>query len=322
MIYRPRRNRKSQAIRELVAQTRLHTNDLIMPLFLVAGTQQKQEIKTMPNIYRYSLDLLLKECEKIHSLGIQAIALFPCLENHLKDKIASESYNENGLYLNAIREIKKQFPQLLIITDVAMDPYNSDGHDGLVENGKILNDQTLEILSRMALCQAQAGADIIAPSDMMDGRIGHIRQTLDTEGFQQTNIMSYTIKYASAYYKPFRDALDSTPKTGDKKTYQMDWRNRREALLELTLDEQEGADIVMIKPGIAYLDILADFAQHTTLPIAIYQVSGEYSMIKIACQQDIFNEEDIVLETLTSFKRAGANMIVSYFSQKIAPILK
>ena len=321
-MIRPRRNRKSHAIRELIAETHLRANDLIMPLFLVSGDKQKQTIKTMPNIYRYSLDLLLKECEKIQSLGIKAIALFPCLEDKLKDKIASQSYNEKGLYLSAIREIKKQFPQLLIISDVAMDPYSSDGHDGLVKNGEILNDETLEILSRMALAQAHAGSNIIAPSDMMDGRIGHIRQALDKENFTQTNIMSYTAKYASAYYGPFRDALDSTPKIGDKKTYQMDSRNRREALLELSLDEQEGADIVMVKPGIAYLDILSDFAQNSTLPIAVYQVSGEYSMIKLACQQGIFKEEDIVLETLNSFKRAGANMILSYFSQDIAVILK
>ena len=322
MNIRPRRNRKSKAIRSIVRETTLNVDDLVMPFFLVDGENQKQEITSMPHIFRFSVDLLLKKCEKIMDLGIKSIALFPCIDESLKSSDAKESYNSQGLLPQAIRLIKKNFPSLIIISDVAMDPYSSDGHDGLFSNGEILNDKTLEILSLMALCQAEAGADIVAPSDMMDGRVGFIRKALDNQGFSKTSILSYTAKYASGLYEPFRDALDSTPKQGDKKTYQMDIANKREALRELALDLKEGADIVMVKPGLFYLDIVKCFAENSNIPIAVYNVSGEYAMVQNAINLGLFKEKEIILETLTSFKRAGADLIFSYHSLQAASFLK
>jgi porphobilinogen synthase len=254
-------------------------------------------------------------------LGIRAFALFPALPESKKDRFATESYNEEGIYLKAIREIKRQLPEACIISDVAMDPYSSDGHDGLVENGKILNDETLEILAKMAVAQARAGVDIVAPSDMMDGRVGYLRQALDAEGFTEVSIMAYTAKYASAFYGPFRDALDSAPKFGDKKTYQMNPANAKEALIEAELDFAEGADFLMVKPALPYLDVIRLLAEHYPLPIAAYNVSGEYAMIKAAAQQGWLDGEKVMLESLLSIKRAGAKIILTYFAKEVAPLL-
>jgi porphobilinogen synthase len=317
MVQRPRRNRKSEAIRNLVRETTLSKNDLLFPLFLLPGKAKKEEIKSMPGIFRLSLDLLLKEVEYCLNLGIQAFAIFPCLPDPSKDKYATEGLNPDGLYIKALYQIKKEFPEAIIMTDVAMDPYSSDGHDGLVENGEIVNDKTLEILGKMALIQAQTGIDIIGPSDMMDGRVRHIRTVLDTNGFTNTSIMSYTAKYASAYYGPFRDALDSAPKFGDKKTYQMDYANKKEALIEAALDEAEGADFLMVKPALAYLDIIHVLKENSNLPIAAYNVSGEYAMIKAAAEKGWIDNNKVILETLTSIKRAGSDVILSYFSREI-----
>ncbi|WP_286850391.1 porphobilinogen synthase, partial [Sphingobacterium sp. UBA7253] len=250
MLQRPRRNRKSAVIRDMIQETRLDASNLIFPLFIVDGQNQKTEVKSMPGIYRYSIDNLLKEVESCLKLGLRSFDLFPNIEESLKDKYATESYRDGSLYLRAIAAVKKNFPEACIVTDVAMDPYSSDGHDGIVENGEILNDETLEVLGKMALAHAQSGADIIAPSDMMDGRIGYIRELLDHNGFTNVSLMSYTAKYASAYYGPFRDALGSAPKHGDKKTYQMNPANAKEALIEAQLDAQEGADFLMVKPGL------------------------------------------------------------------------
>lgn len=256
MLQRPRRNRKSAVIRDMVQETQLTASNLIFPLFIVDGSNQKVEVSSMPGIYRHSIDNLLREVESCLSLGLRAFDMFPAVEESLKDKYATESYREGTLYLRAIEAVKKNFPEACIVTDVAMDPYSSDGHDGIVENGEILNDETLEVLGKMALAHAQAGADIIAPSDMMDGRIGYLRQILDQNGFTNISLMSYTAKYASAFYGPFRDALGSAPKKGDKKTYQMNPANQREALIEAHLDTVEGADFLMVKPGLPYLDVI------------------------------------------------------------------
>lgn len=316
MERRPRRNRKSVGIRNMVQETHLSSHDLLFPLFLLPGHKKKEEISSMPGIYRYSLDLLLHEIEACLALGIPAFAVFPCLPDSLKDATATESWNKKGLYLSALKTIKTTFPQAVIMTDVAMDPYSSDGHDGLVKDGKILNDETLEILGRMALAQAETGIDIIGPSDMMDGRVGHIRGVLDAAGFVDTSIMSYTAKYASAYYGPFRDALDSAPKFGDKKTYQMNPANTSEALIEAELDTQEGADFLMVKPALAYLDIISSLNQAFDLPIAAYNVSGEYAMIKAAAQQGWLQNDQVIAETLLSMKRAGADVILTYFAKE------
>jgi porphobilinogen synthase len=317
-IVRPRRNRKSIVIRDLVEETRLNIKDFIFPIFVTAGVKVKTPIVSMPGIYRYSLDLLLEEIGQCIDLGIQSFDLFPHYQENLKDSFASESLNENGLYLNAIATIKNRFPSICLMTDVAMDPYSSDGHDGFVKDGKILNDETLEILGKMALAQAKAGADIIGPSDMMDGRVGYIRQKLDANQFYDISIMSYTAKYASAFYGPFRDALDSAPKFGDKKTYQMNPANSKEALVEAMLDVQEGADFLMVKPALAYLDIIKLLADNTQLPIAAYNVSGEYAMIKAAAQNGWIDGERAMLESLISIKRAGAKIILSYFAKELA----
>ena len=317
MLNRPRRNRKSQAIREMVQENHLHASDFIFPLFIIEGKNQQTEVSSMPGIFRYSIDNLLKEVESCLKLGIKSFDLFPNLEESLKDKTASESLNESGLYLKAIKEVKSNFPEACVITDVAMDPYSSDGHDGFVENGEILNDITLEILAKMAVAQAKAGADIIAPSEMMDGRVQYIREALDDEGFTNVSIMSYTAKYASAFYGPFRDALNSAPKFGDKKTYQMNPANQREALIEGALDMQEGADFLMVKPALAYLDVIKLMKDNFDLPIAAYNVSGEYAMIKAAAQRGWLNEEKAIVETLMGIKRAGADVILTYHAKEV-----
>jgi porphobilinogen synthase len=302
----------------MVEETRLTVKDFIFPMFLIDGINQKVEVASMPGIYRYSLDLMLKEIESCVNLGVMAFDIFPAYPESKKDKFATESYNPETFYLQAIHKIKTTFPGVVVMTDVAMDPYSSDGHDGLVENGKILNDQTLEILGRMSLAQAQAGADILGPSDMMDGRVGFIRNVLDENGFTDVSIMSYTAKYASAFYGPFRDALDSAPKSGDKKTYQMDPANYYEALIEADLDTEEGADFLMVKPALAYLDVIRLLKDNSNLPIAAYNVSGEYAMIKASAQRGWLDGERAMLESLLSIKRAGANVILSYFAKEFA----
>lgn len=318
---RPRRNRKSESVRQLVQETTLSVSDFIFPMFVMEGTGITSEVKSMPGIYRYSIDTLLEELKEVTDLGIKAIDLFPNYPESRKDKIASESYKEDTFYLKAISAVKEKFPELTIMTDVAMDPYSSDGHDGLVENGKIVNDATLHILGKMSLAQARAGADILGPSDMMDGRVGYLRELLDDEDFTDVSIMSYTAKYASAYYGPFRDALDSAPKFGDKKTYQMNPANRREALIEADLDVAEGADFLMVKPAMCYLDIIRLLHDNFDLPIAAYNVSGEYSMVKAASQNGWLDYDRTVLETLMSIKRAGAKVILTYFAKDAARLI-
>jgi porphobilinogen synthase len=302
----------------MVQETQVINSDLIFPLFLVEGKNTSSEVKSMPGIHRFSSDLMLKEIEACMNLGIHSFALFPNISEGLKDKYATESYNPEGLYLKAIREIKKYFPESCIMTDVAMDPYSSDGHDGIVENGEILNDETLEILGRMAVAQAQAGADIVGPSDMMDGRVGYIRKELDKEGFTKVSIMAYSAKYASAFYGPFRDALDSAPKFGDKKTYQMNPANQREAIIEAQLDFGEGADFLMVKPALPYLDVIKTLSDNFDLPIAAYNVSGEYAMIKAAAQNGWLDGDKAMFESLTAIKRAGAKIILTYFAKEFA----
>ncbi|MEQ8532331.1 MAG: porphobilinogen synthase [Imperialibacter sp.] len=319
---RPRRNRKSAVIREMVEETRLSTKDFIFPLFVVEGAGKRVEVKSMPGIFRFSLDLLLKEIEECLMLGIRTFAIFPAIDDSKKDKYATESLNGEGLYLRALSEIKKRFPEACLMTDVAMDPYSSDGHDGLVKDGQIVNDETLEILGKMAVAQAGSGADIIGPSDMMDGRVGYIREMLDDAGYTNTSILAYTAKYASAFYGPFRDALDSAPKAGDKKTYQMDTANRNEALIEAELDYNEGADILMVKPALAYLDVIRLLKDNFPLPIAAYNVSGEYAMIKAAAQNGWLDGEKAMVESLLSIKRAGASIILSYFAREFAQLQK
>lgn len=318
MPQRPRRNRKSAAIRSAVSETQVSVNNLLFPLFVLDGQNKREEISSMPGIYRFSEDLILKEIEACLKLGVNMFALFPAVDDSLKDKTATYSYARDNFYCRTIRNVKARFPEAMILTDVAMDPYSSDGHDGLVKDGKILNDETLPILGNMALAQAEAGADIIGPSDMMDGRVGYIRNVLDENGFTDVSIMSYTAKYASGFYGPFRDALSSAPKFGDKKTYQMDYANVKEALLEAELDEDEGADFLMVKPALAYLDVIKALADASHLPIAAYQVSGEYAMVKAAAEKGWLNEEKIVEETLTAIKRAGASIILTYFARQFA----
>ena len=322
MYRRPRRNRKSQVIRDMVEETRVGTDDLILPIFLIDGKNKKTEVGSMPGIFRLTTDLVLKEVEECMNLGIRAFDIFPAVEDQFKDKNATRSYDPDFFYLKALREVKKRFPEACVMTDVAMDPYSSDGHDGLVKEGKIVNDDTLEILGRMALAQAETGIDILGPSDMMDGRVGFIRNLLDKNGFTEVSIMSYTAKYASGFYNPFRDALDSAPKFGDKKTYQMNPANRREALIEAELDAAEGADFLMVKPALAYLDIISDLKQNSTLPIAAYNVSGEYSMIKAAALKGWLDGDRVMNECLLSIKRAGADVILTYFAKEFAKARK
>jgi len=321
-IQRPRRLRRTATLRRMVRETTLVVDDLIYPMFVTEGEGQKVEIASMPGCYRYSLDLLLKEIAEVSSLGINAIALFPVIPESKKDDTGKESYNPEGLVQQTVKAIKQAVPDIVVITDVALDPFTTHGHDGLVdENGTILNDPTVEVLVKMALSQAEAGADFVAPSDMMDGRVGAIRQALHTEGYINVGILAYSAKYASAYYGPFRDALDSAPKFGDKKTYQMDAANAREAIKEVELDIAEGADIVMVKPALAYLDIIQQIRQTTQLPIAAYNVSGEYAMIKAAAQLGWIDEKQVILESLTSMKRAGADLILTYFAKEVALML-
>ncbi|MCH2048717.1 MAG: porphobilinogen synthase [Trichodesmium sp. St16_bin4-tuft] len=322
-VVRPRRLRRTPALRRMVEETQLTVNDLIYPLFVMEGEGQKVEVVSMPGSYRYTLDLLLKEIEDAYNLGINAIALFPLVAEAKKDNFGTESYNSEGLIQRTVRAIKQTIPDIVVITDVALDPYSSKGHDGIVgKNGVILNDPTVEVLVKQALSQAEAGADIVAPSDMMDGRIGAIRKALDAAEYFDVGILAYSAKYASAYYGPFRDALDSAPKFGDKKTYQMDSANAREALKEVALDIAEGADMVMVKPALAYLDIICEVKKTTNLPVAAYNVSGEYAMIKAAGEKGWIDEKKVMLETLTSMKRAGADLILTYFAKEVALILK
>ena len=318
MNQRPRRNRKSIGIREMVAETNLKIESLIYPLFIVDGKNMKIPINSMPNCFRWSLDLLIKEIEICGELGIKNFVLFPAVDDSLKDKTATYSYSSANFYLKAINTIKNKFPEFTLMSDVAMDPYSSDGHDGLVIKGGIDNDQSLPILCKMALSQAEAGIDIIGPSDMMDGRIGAIREVLDDNNFKNTSIMSYTAKYASAFYGPFRDALDSAPKYGDKKTYQMDPRNKKESLIEAELDEIEGADILMIKPALSYLDVIQTVKENTNLPVSAYNVSGEYSMVHAAAEKGWLDYDQTLIEVLTSIKRAGADIILTYFAKDFA----
>ena len=320
MLRRPRRNRKSQVIRDMAQETTLSKSDLIYPLFMVQGQGVKDEVPSMPGIFRFSVDNLMKEIGECVDLGIKTFCLFPAFPESQKDKYATMSYDPDNFYLKAIEQIKKEIPTACIMTDVAMDPYSSDGHDGIVENGEILNDETLEVLGKMSLAQAKAGADILGPSDMMDGRVEYIRELLDDEGFTGVSIMSYTAKYASAFYGPFRDALDSAPKSGDKKTYQMNPANVREALIEAELDEIEGADMLMVKPALSYLDVIKELNEASNLPIAAYNVSGEYAMIKAADQKGWLDGEKTMLEVLLSIKRAGAKIILTYFAKEYAKL--
>jgi porphobilinogen synthase len=315
---RPRRNRKNTAIRNMVQENWVTVNDLIFPLFLTEGKNKRSEIESMPGIFRLSADLMLKEVEVCMNLGLKAFCIFPSIADNLKDASATEALKENGLYPSTIQLIKKEFPESVIMTDVAMDPYSSDGHDGLVKDGKILNDETLDILAEMALVQARAGADIIGPSDMMDGRVGAIRAALDDEGFTDVSIMAYTAKYASAFYGPFRDALSSAPKFGDKKTYQMNPANSKEALLEAELDYAEGADFLMVKPALSYLDVIKLLNENFQLPIAAYNVSGEYAMVKAASAKGWIDGDKVRNEILISIKRAGASVILTYFAKEFA----
>lgn len=322
IVHRPRRLRRTETLRRMVRENSLRVEDLIYPLFVMEGEGQREEVPSMPGCYRYSLDLLLAEVKEVYSLGIGAIALFPLIPHDQKDNGGTESYNPEGLIPRAVRAIKQAVPNLLVITDVALDPYSSKGHDGIVQDGTILNDETVAVLVKQALVQAEAGADFVAPSDMMDGRVGAIRRALDAEGWINVGILAYSAKYASDYYGPFRDALDSAPKSGDKKTYQMDVANAKEAIKEVDLDIAEGADIVMVKPALAYLDIICQIKQHTNLPVAAYNVSGEYAMIKAAAEQGWIDEKKVVLETLISMKRAGADLILTYFAKDVALMLQ
>ena len=318
ITHRPRRNRKSEVIRNMVQENTVSVNDFIFPLFLIDGKNKTTEVNSMPGIFRYSPDLILKEIESCMKLGIKAFDVFPSINDKLKDKRATESLNKNGLYLKTLTQIKKEFPESCIMTDVAMDPYSSDGHDGLVEKGEIVNDKTLSILAKMAVAQADCGIDIIGPSDMMDGRVGVIREALDKAGHSNVSIMSYTAKYASAFYGPFRDALDSAPKFGDKKSYQMNPANSNEALIEAQLDTSEGADFLMVKPALSYLDVIKDLNTNFELPIAAYNVSGEYSMVKAAAAKGWIDGDKVSDEILLSIKRAGASIILTYFAKEWA----
>ena len=320
-INRNRRLRSSKVIRDLVSESKINLTDLIVPLFIKDGKNIKEEIESMPSYYRMSLDVIEKEVKFLYEIGLKSVLLFVKVSENLKDNEGLEAINPNGLMQRAIKTIKNSVPEMVIITDVALDPYSIYGHDGIVKNNKILNDSTNDVLSKMALSHAESGADIIAPSDMMDGRIKKIRETLELNKFHETAIMSYSIKYASNFYGPFRDALNSKPNFGDKKTYQMDFRNRDEAFLEVKNDLEEGADIIMIKPGLPYLDIIRDIKENFSCPIAVYQVSGEYSMLKAAAEKGWLEEKKVIIEQLTAFKRAGASMIVSYHSIDIAKSL-
>jgi len=323
MIRRPRRNRKSAAIRKLVAEKEVTTGNLIHPLFLVEGKKVDEVITSLPIARRLSLDNMLKEIEECMTAGLDKFIIFPKIPSKYKDKKGTHSYKSTNFYLKAAKEIKKRFPEACLISDVALDPYSVDGHDGIVKNGKIVNDETLAVLQKMSVAQAAAGFDILGPSDMMDGRVGAIREALDGKGFVDTSIMSYTAKYASAFYGPFRDALGSAPVEGadipkDKKSYQMDPANKREALIEADLDTAEGADFLMVKPALHYLDVIHALDTHFDLPIAAYHVSGECAMLLAACKEGWLNYDEVMPETLLSIHRAGAEAIITYFAKDFA----
>jgi porphobilinogen synthase len=318
MLQRPRRNRLTPTLRNLVQENHLQVSSLIQPLFLVPGENIKLEIKSLPGIFRFSEDLLLEEIGTCMAVGVNTFLIFPAIPEELKDKGATYSYSKDNFYLKAARNIKKKFPSSCIISDVAMDPYSIDGHDGWVEDGQILNDKTLPVLAKMAAAQAEAGFDMIGPSDMMDGRIQYIREYLDNEGYTNTGIMAYTAKYASAFYGPFRDALDSAPKAGDKKTYQMNPANLQEALKEAHLDISEGADVIMVKPALHYLDVIHLLKTNTNIPIAAYHVSGECAMLIAAAQNGWLDRQKAIEETLMGIKRAGADIIITYFAREYA----
>ena len=320
-IQRNRRLRSSASLRALVQEFSLSPNDFIVPLFVIEGSQTKEEIPSMPGYFRMSTDLLSKQVKNLWSLGLKSVLLFVKVPDALKDNLGTEALNPEGLMQRAIKTVKEATPEMVVMTDVALDPYSSFGHDGIVEGEKIVNDSTVKVLSKMALSHVQAGADVVAPSDMMDGRILKIREELEAANFTETVIMSYSAKYASAFYGPFRDALDSAPGFGDKKTYQMDFRNRKEALIETRRDLEEGADIVMVKPGLAYLDIIRDLREEVAAPIAAYQVSGEYAMLKAAAEKGWLDHDQIMLEQLLSFKRAGASLIASYFAEEAVKLI-
>ena len=318
MRIRPRRNRANSSVRGMVRETRISLEQLVYPLFLLEDKQAIQPILSMPGISRFGLEKLMVEVDECMNAGVTNFILFPAVDEKHKDKYASYSLDASNFYLTAIRELKKRFPEAIFISDVAMDPYSSDGHDGLVIDNQIVNDETLPILSAMAVAQAEAGFDIIGPSDMMDGRVGEIRDALDNQGFLNVGIMSYTAKYASAFYGPFREALDSAPKSGDKKTYQMDYANRKEALREAELDEEEGADFLMVKPALCYLDVIRDLSNYSSLPIAAYNVSGEYAMLKAAAERGWIDYNKAMPEMLTSIARSGASVILTYFAKEYA----
>lgn len=325
-LRRNRRLRTNETIRGLIRENSITANDFLVPLFIVEGENVKEEIASMPNYYRYSLDTLEEELKELWSLGLKSILLFVKVSDNLKDNAGTEALNPNGLMQRSIKLIKSLYPQMVVMTDVALDPYSSYGHDGIVSNGKIINDDTADFLAQMSLSHAQAGADFVAPSDMMDGRILLIRETLEDNGYTDVGIMSYSAKYASAFYGPFRDALDSAPVDmldipKDKKTYQMDSANRIEALRETEMDIDEGADIVMVKPGMAYLDIVRDIKNEFDVPVAVYQVSGEYAMIKAAAEKGWLNHDEVMLESIIAFKRAGANIIASYFAKDVVKLI-
>tara|TARA_B100001063_G_scaffold39623_1_gene33391 strand:- start:579 stop:1550 length:972 start_codon:yes stop_codon:yes gene_type:complete len=320
-IQRNRRLRSSESLRTILHECSLNPNDFIVPLFVIDGKQKKEEISSMPDYYRMSIDLLPKHVKNLWSLGLKSVLIFVKVPNNLKDNKGTEALNPDGLMQRAIKTVKDAVPKMVVMTDVALDPYSSYGHDGIVEKGKILNDPTISILSNISLSHAQAGADVIAPSDMMDGRVLKIRELLEAENYINTVIMSYSAKYASGFYGPFRDALNSAPNFGDKKTYQMDFRNRKEALIEAKRDIEEGADIVMVKPGIAYLDIISELSKNVDAPIAAYQVSGEYAMLKAAAEKGWLDHDQIIIEQLISFKRAGASLIATYFAEQAVKLI-
>ncbi len=325
-LRRNRRLRTNESVRSLVRETIISPNDFIVPLFIVEGKNVKDEIASMPGYYRYSLDLIEKEVKELWSLGLKSVLLFVKVPEDLKDNAGKEAINPEGLMQRAIKTVKNAVPEMLVMTDVALDPYSAYGHDGIIADGKVLNDDTTALLAEMSLSHAKAGADFVAPSDMMDGRIFEIRSLLEDEGFDETGIMSYSAKYASAFYGPFRDALDSAPVDAkdipkDKKTYQMDPSNRDEAIRETLMDIEEGADIVMVKPGLCYLDIVRDIRNAVNVPVAVYQVSGEYAMIKAAAEKGWLDHDAVILEQLTAIKRSGANMIASYFAKEAVKLI-
>ena len=320
-LNRNRRLRSSSSLRSLLQEHHLTPNNFIVPLFIVEGKQLKEPIPSMPGYFRFSLDLLAEKAKVLWKKEIKAVLLFVKVADKLKDNKGTEALNSDGLMQKAIKTIKTAVPDMIVMADVALDPYSSFGHDGIVEEGKVLNDPTVAVLAEMALSHAQAGADVVAPSDMMDGRVLSIRQELEEANYHDTLIMSYSAKYASSFYSPFRDALDSAPGFGDKKTYQMDFANRDEAIVETQRDIEEGADIVMVKPGLAYLDIIRDLKDNFHTPIAAYQVSGEYAMLKAAAAQGWLDHDQVMLEQLTSFKRAGAQLIATYFAEEAVEFL-